>query len=106
VNIILVNYSKLFLDLSWKWLNDAEIKKLTDTPDFTKSEQENWYNSLQYKNDYLIFGILYDNEPIGVCGLKNVSKDDCEYWGYIGEKKHWGKGLGKQILSQMEKKAI
>ena len=47
----------------------------------------------------------YDSIPIGVCGLKNITKSECEYWGYIGEKKYWGKGLGKQMLASMIKEA-
>jgi RimJ/RimL family protein N-acetyltransferase len=105
MEIDFVEYTDIFLNLSWSWLNNPEIKELTNTPTFTKEDQKRWFDDLKNKNDYLIFGITYNDIPIGVCGLKNINKNDCEYWGYIGEKMYWGKGIGKIILKQMEKMA-
>lgn len=93
----IVTYSRDFLELSWHWLNDSEIKKLTGTPDFTKQQQEDFFASLPRVN-YLVWGVTYENEPIGVIGLKNIDNGSAEYFGYIGEKKHWGKGLFSKIL--------
>jgi RimJ/RimL family protein N-acetyltransferase len=98
MKIEFVKYNKLFLSLSWEWLNDPEVKKLTNTPDFSKEDQLNWFNSLNEKKDYKIWGIMVDDIPIGVCGLKNIENIDCEYWGYIGEKKYWGRGIGKELI--------
>ncbi len=39
--IQLVKYDIDFLNLSWKWLNDSDLKQLTDTPDFSKNQQKN-----------------------------------------------------------------
>lgn len=100
--IKLTKYSKKILENSWHWLNDPEIKQLTATPDFTKEEQLEWYHSLPRKNDYLIWGITFAKEPIGVCGLKNITDHDCEYWGYIGNKEYWGRGIGKIIMTKLE----
>ncbi len=94
-----VDYNIIFLNQSWIWLNDKEIKELTDTPDFTKEQQEQFYHSLNEKKDYFIKGIEYNKIPIGACGLKKITSADAEYWGYIGEKEYWGKGLGKYILN-------
>jgi RimJ/RimL family protein N-acetyltransferase len=105
MNIELVKYDRIFLSHSKIWLNDLEIKKLTNTPDFSDLEQETWFNSLKTRKDYLIWGIKANMQPIGVCGLKNITNKDCEYWGYIGEKVYWGKGIGRQIMDLMEKKA-
>jgi RimJ/RimL family protein N-acetyltransferase len=93
-----VLYDKVFLDKSWFWLNDPEIKQLTITPDFTRESQIKWFNSLKDKNDYYIFGVQYQNKPIGVCGLKNIQENTGEYWGYIGEKEYWGRKLGGKML--------
>jgi RimJ/RimL family protein N-acetyltransferase len=106
MKIEFTDYSEIFLKLSWKWLNDPEIKKLTNTADFTKDEQINWYNDLKYKTDYLIWGLKVDNIPVGACGLKNITKESCEYWGYIGEKSYWGQGIGKQMIKMIEVFAI
>ncbi|HHQ5461068.1 TPA: GNAT family N-acetyltransferase, partial [Aeromonas hydrophila] len=88
----LVTYSREFLDLSWYWLNDPEIKKLTGTPTFTRQQQEEFFVSLPRSN-YLVWGLMYQNKPIGVIGLKNIDNVSAEYFGYIGEKNLWGKGL-------------
>lgn len=93
-----VEYSLVFLDKSWDWLNDAETKHLTMTPDFTKESQLIFFHSLPSRKDYFIRGVLLNEEPIGACGLKKITNVDAEYWGYIGEKKYWGSGYGKTIM--------
>ena len=98
MNIKFTEYNRIFLEQSWKWLNDREIKVLTMTPDFTKEQQELFFASLPRKTNYFIKGILYNDLPIGACGLKNITEKDAEYWGYIGEKEYWGKGIGKEIM--------
>lgn len=105
MKVNLLEYDSTFLEKSWYWLNDHEIKEKTNTLDFTKEEQEEWFKSISSKTDYLIWGVMFDNNPIGVCGLKNITVTDCEYWGYIGEKKYWGRGFGTQIMQLMINKA-
>lgn len=105
MDIQIVPYEQEFLSLSWQWLNDKEIKELTNTPAFTKESQLTWFESLKSKNDYLIWGVEVDTIPIGVCGLKKITQDDCEYWGYIGEKSYWGRGIGKIIMQLLEDNA-
>ncbi|EJY8410303.1 GNAT family N-acetyltransferase, partial [Cronobacter sakazakii] len=51
---------------------------------------------------YLIFGIQLGTRKIGVAGLKNIKNDIAEYWGYIGEKDLWGKGIGKIVIEEIE----
>lgn len=102
----LITYTEEFLPLSWKWLNDSEIKSLTMTPTFSKQEQMNFFNSLSSRKNYKIFGIEFDGVKIGACGLKNIENERAEYWGYIGEKNYWGKGLGKEILTNIINFAI
>ncbi|MET4560626.1 GNAT family N-acetyltransferase [Lysinibacillus parviboronicapiens] len=91
-------YDRATLECSYSWLNDPEIKFLTMTPDFTKESQENWFVSLKNINNYYIKSIYLDNEPIGALGIKNINENCGEYWGYIAEKKFWGKGYGKYLL--------
>ena len=45
----LVDYNIIFLDKSWYWLNDPEIKALTMTPDFSKEDQASYFKSLPKK---------------------------------------------------------
>ena len=99
-------YDEKYLELSWKWLRDPELKQLTLTPDFDRESQRNWFDSLNNKEDYFLFGVLYDGKAIGVCGLKNIANNEGEYWGYIGEKSYWGKGIGKNMLDHIISFAI
>jgi len=105
IEIQFVAYDKVFLNKSWNWLNDSEIRKLVMSPKFTKEQQIQWFNSMNEHEDYLIWGIICEKVPIGVCGLKNITKNEGEYWGYIGEKSYWGKGIGKIMMNMVIDKA-
>ena len=102
------SYTKVYLESSWRWLNDPYIKFLTNTSDFTKEQQIKWFENLKHKKDYIIWGVSFDDIPIGVFGVKNidVSEKKGEYWGYIGEKEYHGKGLGSIILENVIEKSI
>lgn len=94
-SIELVEYDKAFFELSKDWLSDPETNSLTATGVIPDDEQRlSWFESLPQRNDYLIWGVQYEGKPIGACGLKHITAHDAEYWGYIGEKSLWGKGLG------------
>lgn len=101
----LVSYNEIFLEKSWGWLNDKEIKYLTMTPDFTREEQKSFFSSLKDRKNYYIYGVNYNDIPIGACGLKNVVNNAAELWLYIGEKDYWHKGLGKVLMHKLEKQA-
>jgi RimJ/RimL family protein N-acetyltransferase len=103
--LVLCEFNKVFLKMTWKWLNDPEIKQLTNSADFTIEDQKKWFNGLKNKQDYKIWGLTYHKKPVGVCGIKNITQNDCEYWGYIGEKEYWGRGFGSAILEYMEYEA-
>jgi RimJ/RimL family protein N-acetyltransferase len=97
------DYNEEILEKSWGWLNDPEIKKLTNSPEFTREDQKKWFYSLANNSSYYIKGLSLNNMSIGVAGLKKINNEnnDAEYFGYIGEKQFWGKGLSRRILSEM-----
>ena len=104
--ISLQTYNIACLDKSWIWLNDPEIRELTMTPVFTRENQIEFYEQLTQRTDYLIWGVILDkSELIGAAGLKNHRGTLAEYWGFIGEKKHWNKGLGRQLIETVEQQA-
>lgn len=105
MKIDFVDYNHHFLELSFAWLADEEIKYMTLTPSFSKESQEQWFASLPERKDYYIRGILANGVPIGACGLKHITKTEGEYWGYIGEKAYWGKGIGKLMMATIEQYA-
>ena len=96
----LVTYTEEILEKSWVWLNDPEIKYLTNTPDFTREGQRKWFDNLPNNPNYWVKGIEYNNEVIGVAGLKFIDLENkkAEYFGYIGEKEFWGRGLSKLLF--------
>ena len=96
--VAFVEFSIDYLNLSGLWLKDPEIKKLTNSPELTRVTQISWFETLKFRSDYKIWGIEYDNKKIGVVGLKNISSPCAEYFGYIGEKEYWNKGISKYML--------
>ena len=103
--IQLEKYDEVYLKNSWRWLNDPQIKSLTDTSDFTQEQQKKWFESIDETPTYKIWGVSFNGIPIGVFGIKNINdlERKGEYWGYIGEKQYWGQGLGKIILNELLK---
>ncbi|QFS45351.1 GNAT family N-acetyltransferase [Nostoc sphaeroides] len=99
INLVAVTFDKTFLEHSWVWLQDEEIRDLTMTPNFSKEQQINWFNSLKQRYDYLIWGIQFQGNPVGAFGIKNIRSNSGEYWGYIGNKSYWGKGIGKWMIN-------
>ena len=91
-----------FLNKSWEWLNDEDLQKLIISPRISKKQQEEWFYSLKNKKNYYIKGIEYNGEKIGVLGLKNITQNKGEYFGYIGEREYWGLGIGKFMLKYIE----
>lgn len=102
IKIDFVTYTEEFLNLSWVWLNDPEIKALTLTPDFTKHDQVDFFKKLPLRVDYKISGIVVNSERAGACGLKNIKNGEAEFWCYLGLKKYWGAGLGRFIVEHAE----
>lgn len=94
-----VSYDRRFLEKSWMWLQDPEVQRLTMTPPLTRETQESWFASLPGRIDYMIWGIESNDEPIGAVGIKNIAGDSGEYWGYIGEKRYWERGIGRWMIS-------
>lgn len=100
--ITFVEFNLYFLNESWRWMQDEELLYLINAVQVTIEKQSLWFQHLQNREDYEIYGVMYDKIPIGVCGLKHITKYDGEYFGYIGEKEYWGKGIGKDLVGHIE----
>lgn len=100
--VTLTIFNELFLNESWKWLQDVELRNLIGMSEITKIQQIQWFENLDHRTDYFIWGVLYNNIPIGATGIKNIKNNHGEYWGYIGVKKYWGVGLGNDIIQLTE----
>lgn len=105
-HIRFVSFDRRYLDLSWDWLRDPEIKKLTMAGDFTREQQVAFFETLPCRDDYKIWGVeSVEGEPVGAAGIKNISGQEGEFWCYIGNKAWWGRGIGGEILLLCEEKA-
>jgi RimJ/RimL family protein N-acetyltransferase len=99
-HVVFQKFDDIFFALSGIWLNDPELRLLTDAPIITENNRKEWYSNLSKIDNYRIFGVTINSVPIGVCGLKNITNGiSGEYWGYIGEKNYWGRGIGTEMLN-------
>lgn len=105
VGLELVSFDLVYLERSYQWFQNAELRRLTATPLVTRERQREFFQSLPERKDYHLWGVSLAGAPIGVAGLKNVRGTMGEYWGYIGEPKYWGKKLGPRLLSLVEDRA-
>jgi len=103
--VVLVPFDRDFLERSFLWLNDPEIRFLTDTPVVVRDAQEAWFVGLPSRKDYAVWGIRADGEPVGVCGIKHICGEEGEFFGYLGEKAYWGRGVGTRMMALTEEKA-
>jgi len=103
--VALVKFDRFFLDLSWHWLNDPEINQMTMTGAITREDQLRFFESLDKRTDYTIFGIRAGVNA-GVCGLKSIREGSAELFIYIGEKRLWRKGIGSRALEMLEQYGI
>lgn len=105
-NIELEEFNLDYLNLSFEWLKDVELRKLIDAPVITKEAQLEWFKKLTERKDYKTWGVKYQNIKIGVCGFKNITEKQAEYFGYIGLKEFWGKGIGAMIFNELMKTEV
>ncbi len=89
------------LEKSWEWLNDPEIKRLTITPDFDRESQRKWYESLKTRTDYWVIVGWHNDQPIVIGGLKSINEKDAELFGYVGDKRYWGKAVAADVMSRI-----
>jgi RimJ/RimL family protein N-acetyltransferase len=101
-----VEYDERFLEMSGRWLRDEEVRRLTMTPPFTHEQQRAWFAGLKGRDDYFVWGIELDGAPIGAFGIKNIEGRAGEYWGYIGEKSCWGRGVGSWLMEEARRRAL
>jgi RimJ/RimL family protein N-acetyltransferase len=102
-----VTNERVPLDESWlpltaRWLSDPEVARLTMAAPVTPDGQRAWFESLAGRTDYAIWGMVHDGVPVGVMGIKRIGADDgAEYFLYIGERDHWGRGIGAWAFGEV-----
>lgn len=96
------------LELSFNWLQDPQLKQLTESPEITTSAQMNWFRNLPFDDTYWIKAVYFNETSVGVVGLKKIDHltKQAEYFGYIGDKQFWGQGIGQWMLDKCIERAI
>jgi RimJ/RimL family protein N-acetyltransferase len=94
----LVTFDETFLRLSYDWLHDPEIARLTRTKPTTRTEQQAWFDGLDARKDYWVRGIAVDGRPAGATGLRRIDGREGEFFIYLGEREFWGRGAFRAVL--------
>jgi RimJ/RimL family protein N-acetyltransferase len=106
--ILLKPLAKSNVSSFFKWINDDDVIKyslsLFDKIN-TEKEIENWFYGLLRDKVNISLGIFLETtgELIGYAGICDISKTNKsgEYFIFIGEKKLWGKGIGKEVTEKI-----
>ncbi|SFK80405.1 Protein N-acetyltransferase, RimJ/RimL family [Porphyromonadaceae bacterium KH3CP3RA] len=101
IDVDIREFDRRTFEKTWDWLSDPEIKELTATPDLDREAREIWFRGLKDRKDYYIRSVWRDDDPIAVFGIKHITDSDGEAWGYIGEKKYWGKAIGIEMFQHL-----
>ncbi|MEQ8531727.1 MAG: GNAT family N-acetyltransferase [Imperialibacter sp.] len=104
--IEIVSFDEEFLKLSGTWLANPILLKALDIAPVDEIKQRIWFDSLNKRTDYQVYGVAFNGRKVGVCGLKNITTIDCEFFGYIGDSAFWRFGIGTFMVDKMIEEAI
>ena len=89
--------------LKVKWYNDPKVRKTLVVDEvFELGKTISWFQTLaddDTRADFMVESL--DGVPIGITGLIDIDRTNktAQCYCVIGEKDHWGKGLGTEIHS-------
>jgi RimJ/RimL family protein N-acetyltransferase len=88
-----------------KWANNPEVNKyVVFDHKVTIEETKRWFRRQSENSDIKLFAIVLGDEPIGYMKLfKDTLNNNGELHIIIGEKQYWGKGYGKEAISEFLK---
>ena len=96
-------HKKIDIPLRVTWLNNPKVNKYIGNQLGKRTslkEQEKWFKDYQKDKNKKFFTILFNNKPIGVVGLSNISKQNknADLFIMIGENDFRGKGISKEAM--------
>jgi RimJ/RimL family protein N-acetyltransferase len=97
-----VEFSEKFLELSWAWFQDKDLLRLMSADPFNRVDQRRWFDSLQERSDYRIWGVEFNGVAVGAFGLKGITSPEAgpveaEWFMYVGSSEFRGLGIGDWI---------
>ncbi|MCF7820695.1 MAG: GNAT family N-acetyltransferase [Candidatus Pacebacteria bacterium] len=96
-------HKKIDIPYRVKWLNSPNVNKYIGDElgrRTTLKKQEKWFKDYQKDKNKKFFTILFNNKPIGLVGLSNISKQNknADLFIMIGEDSYRGRGIGKEAM--------
>ncbi len=88
------------------WINDPQIRKfITTYLPMTMKQEKGWLDKMSSSNKNIVFAVIkkHNGEHIGNMGIQNIDwRNGTATFGFmIGEKGHWRKGYGTEMLELM-----
>lgn len=85
------------------WRNNPEVNRYLANVVKTETEAKSWFIRLKSSSKNLLQGIVYQGQLIGYCMVEGIDEPNqkCEVGVIIGEKRHWGKGIGKSVVNDL-----
>jgi [ribosomal protein S5]-alanine N-acetyltransferase len=92
------------------WLNDPEVNQFLETRRSTIRELESYIEKKNESDDCLLLGMFTktNDEHIGNIKLEPIdhARKEATVGILIGEKKYWGKGIGKEAIESLSNYAF
>ena len=87
-----------------KWLNNSMVNKYIGDEigkRTSRIKQEKWFDDYLKDKNKRFFTILFNDEPVGLIGFSNISKQNknADLFVVIGEDNYRGKGIGRNSMS-------
>lgn len=97
-----IPFDRRVFDISTVWLANPDLRQLIQADDMPLQQRLDWFDALAHRDDYIIRAMALDNTPVGCFGIKHVDRLNhrAEYWSYLGNRIHWGLGIGRAMLAQ------
>jgi len=110
-NIKLVHLEKEDLPRARVWVNDTFLlSRILRVLPVTEADQEKWYEDIIQNPSKIVFAVKTskDGQHIGNTGLYHIDwlHRRAEFWILIGEQNFWGKGIGTEVVSMMQRYAF
>lgn len=91
------------LDILVRWRNDPAVNRYLSNRLMTREEAEAWFHRLTANPKVWLKAIIDDETIVGYAVVESIDEQNrkCELALVIGEREHWGRGVGTIALKTM-----
>ncbi len=103
-----VPYDERFLEASYEWLNDPELRALMDAEAPTTQSQRAWYEAIPTRPGYVIWGVAVHDRPAGYIQLKRLDEpQQIPLAGVLlADRSLWGWGVAKWAYIELCREVV